>query len=298
MAVRHPPISALVGFEAAARLGSFTRAAAEVCLTQGAVSRQVQLLESFCGVPLLERTRQGLRLTDAGRGYLEEVRPLLQRLQLATDRLRTHQGRAGVLHLSVPPSFGSYWLVPRLPQFIAAHPEVALHLSTQVGPMPDLRYRGLDAAILYTAEPPEGCAGQTVLPLTLHAYAAPALLRAVAGEGAARVCGLPLLQSSTLLAAWPQWLQAAGVDAARCRYGPQFELLSHGLEAAIAGVGVALLPEWVTADAVRTRRLQRVSRQGITTQASYQLCCAAQRAGTAPMRTLHAWLAGLPRRGG
>lgn len=300
MAARLPPIGALSGFEAASRLGSFTKAAEELRLTQGAVSRQVQQLESHLGLPLFERSRRGLRLTPAGHAYIEEIRPLLHRLQLATDHVRTHPGRAGVLTLSVPPTFGSYWLVPRLPGFIARHPEVTLHLSTRVGAQLDLQHSALDAAILYTVEPPAGCVATTVLPLTLHPYAAPRLLRHAPGQGAGRLAHLPLLESTTLPQAWPQWLRRAGVDERGCRYGPLFELLSHGLAAAIGGVGAALLPAWVAAGAVRARRLQRVAPVGLTTAAGYRLCFRSEFADRPALLKLRQWLsedAGAPHQG-
>lgn len=290
MATRLPPIGALTGFEAASRLGSFTKAAEELQLTQGAVSRQVQQLEAWIGSPLFERARRGLRLTEAGQAYIDEVRPLLQRLQTVTDHLRTHPGRAGVLSLSVPPTFGSYWLVPRLPDFIARHPEVTLHLSTRVGAQLDLQHSALDAAIFYTAEPPPGCEALTVLPLTLHPYAAPGLLRQVGGHGAQRLRQLPLLESTTLPQAWPQWWKRAGLETRDCRYGPRFELLSHGLAAAMGGVGAALLPAWVAASAVRARRLQRVATVGLTTPEAYRLCWRSNRAGLPALEKLRTWL--------
>jgi LysR family transcriptional regulator, glycine cleavage system transcriptional activator len=291
MTNRYPPMSALAGFEAAARHGSLTRAADELSVTQGAVSRQVQLLEEHCGVRLFERTRQGLQLTEAGEAYVGEVRPLLRRLELATDHLRTHHGRAAVLNLSVPPTFGSYWLVPRLPEFIAMHPEVTLNLATQIGPGADLRSRGIDAAIVYGAKPPDGCVGRPVLSLTLYPYAAPSLLKANAGKGATRVVSMALLQSTTLPTAWSDWMQTADVDGRACRYGPRYELMSLGLAAAIGGVGVALLPPWVAESAVRNRSLARVAAVGLVTAASYQLCHASAQPKNSALEKFDAWLA-------
>jgi DNA-binding transcriptional LysR family regulator len=293
MTLRYPPISALSGFESAARHGSLTRAAEELCVTQGAVSRQVQLLEAHCGVRLFERTRQGLQLTEAGESYLSEVRPLLRRLELATDHLRTHHGRAAVLNLSVPPTFGSYWLVPRLPEFIAKHPEVTLNLATQIGPGADLRLRGVDAAIVYTARPPEGCVGKPVLSLTLYPHATPALLKASKDKGAARVVSMALLQSTTLPTAWSDWLQMAGVEEQECQYGPRYELMSLGLAAAIGGVGVALLPQWVADSAVRGRKLARAAGVGLVTKASYQLCRPTSQEKNSALEKFDAWLATL-----
>src|ERR1043166_7834439 len=120
-----PPLDLLVGFESAARHLSFTRAAAELFITQSAVSRQIQALEEFVGVALFERRHKSLALTDAGVKYYRTVAPILDELRDATRRLR--ESRTGhVLTVTTTISFASIWLVPRLARFRKSHPRVRL----------------------------------------------------------------------------------------------------------------------------------------------------------------------------
>src|SRR3954471_19407024 len=128
MRQRLPPLNALKAFEAAARHESFTRAAEELCVTQGAVSHQVKALETELGFKLFNRERQRLTLTEAGREYLTVVRDALDRIALGTDRLLQRQN-AGVLTVSTSPDFAAKWLVHRLGNFAEAHPEIDLRVS-------------------------------------------------------------------------------------------------------------------------------------------------------------------------
>src|SRR5712691_4855522 len=125
---RLPALNALKSFEAAARHESFTRAAEELCVTQGAVSHQVKALEEELGVKLFNRERQRLVITEAGREYLAVVRDALDRIALGTDRLVQRQS-AGVLTVSTSPDFAAKWLVHRLGRFAEAHPEIDLRVS-------------------------------------------------------------------------------------------------------------------------------------------------------------------------
>src|SRR5258708_4498776 len=125
---RLPPLNALKSFEAAARHESFTRAAEELCVTQGAVSHQVKALEAALGLKLFNRERQRLIITEAGRSYLEVVRDAFDRIALGTERVLERQN-AGVLTVSTSPDFAAKWLVHRLGRFAEAHPEIDLRVS-------------------------------------------------------------------------------------------------------------------------------------------------------------------------
>src|SRR6201987_489260 len=129
-----PPLNALRSFEAAARHQSFTRAAEELCVTQGAVSHSVKALEVQLGLQLFKRERNGLVITDAGRGYLAVVRDVFDQLELATDRLMQRQ-RTGTITVSTSPDFAAKWLVSRLGRFAEAYPEIELKLAA-------LKHRG------------------------------------------------------------------------------------------------------------------------------------------------------------
>src|SRR3954453_3574076 len=125
---RLPPLNALKAFEAAARSESFTRAAEELCVTQGAVSQQIKMLEATLGIKLFIRERQRLALTEAGRNYLAVVRDALDRIAMGTQRLLECQ-TSGVLTISTSPDFAAKWLVYRLGRFAEAHPDIDLRVS-------------------------------------------------------------------------------------------------------------------------------------------------------------------------
>ena len=119
-----PSLTDLQAFEVAARHSSFTRAAQELCVTQGAVSKQVKHLEEFVGVELFLRIRQGLVLTEAGRSYLTKVQAGLGQIEAATVELIAHQGQGGTLNLTCMPTFGARWLIPRLTAFMRLRPDI------------------------------------------------------------------------------------------------------------------------------------------------------------------------------
>jgi LysR family transcriptional regulator, glycine cleavage system transcriptional activator len=124
---RLPPLNALKAFEAAARHESFTRAAEELCVTQGAVSHQVKALEETLGLKLFNRERQGLVITEAGRDYLAVLRDAFDRIALGTARVVQRQS-SGVLTVSTSPDFAAKWLVNRLGHFAEAHPAIDLRV--------------------------------------------------------------------------------------------------------------------------------------------------------------------------
>src|SRR5881227_2712088 len=128
MRPRLPSLNALKAFEAAARHESFTRAAEELCVTQGAVSHQVKALEAGLGIKLFNRERQRLIITEAGRDYLTIVRDALDRIAIGTERLLQRE-KAGVLTVSTSPDFAAKWLVHRLGHFAEAHSGIDLRVS-------------------------------------------------------------------------------------------------------------------------------------------------------------------------
>src|SRR5437762_13346266 len=128
MARRLPPLNGLKAFEAAARSESFTRAAEELNVTQGAISHQVKALEGTLGLKLFHRERQRLILTEAGRDYLAVVRDALDRIAFGTEQLLQRQ-ESGVLTVSTSPDFAAKWLVNRLGHFAEQHPSIDLRVS-------------------------------------------------------------------------------------------------------------------------------------------------------------------------
>src|SRR6202035_236243 len=144
-----PPLNALRSFDAAARHQSFTRAAEELCVTQGAVSHSVKTLETELGLQLFKRERNGLVITDAGRDYHAVVRDIFERLELGTDRLLQRE-RSGTITLSTSPDFAAKWLVSRLGRFAEAYPEIELKVSATMHHV-DFAREDVDLAIRHGA---------------------------------------------------------------------------------------------------------------------------------------------------
>ena len=247
-----PATHTLVCFEAAARHGSYTRAAQELSLTQSAVSRQVALLEEFLGQPLFQRARHGVTLTPPGLGYARQVTQLLKTLERDTLDAMSSQGMGGTITLAAVPTFAARWLIPRLPSFLIRHPDVVVHIDTRTRPFM-FSDTNCDAAMFaLTPRQMTQWAGTRITPLmreVVIAVCAPSLM---AGRGALTtraLARLPLLQQSTRPDAWPEWLLAAGQaddlsapGAMGATAGPRFEQFSMTAAAAAAGIGIALVP--------------------------------------------------------
>lgn len=249
-----PSTQALACFEAAARHESYTRAAQELALTQSAVSRQITALEEFLGVPLFRRTRHGVALTPAGAHYARQVGQRLQALERDTLDVMAHQGHGGALALAAVPTFATRWLIPRLPQFAALHPDIVVHIETRTRPFL-FADTGFDAA-LYAGTPEQvshwpGTQARLLLQEDVLPVCSPRLLEAAVQRGLGRayqsvtaevLAQMPLLQQSTRPYGWRQWFEAMQVQAPRALEGPRYELFSMLAVAAAHGLGVALMP--------------------------------------------------------
>lgn len=235
---RLPSLDALLAFEACARLGSFEAAAQELALTASAVAKRLAGLEDRLAEELLTRGARGLGLTPAGHEYLPQVRQALALLRAMPLHQRASQQRER-LRVSSTPTFARQLLVPALPGFTAAHPQVELELTLSV-PLLAEGDAGADAEIRHGAVPDDLAASQVLLHDRLTPLAAPALLaRHAPLQTPADLLALPLLR--TPLQPWAPWLRAAGLaDAAEPDAGPRLVDLGLTLAAALAGQGVAL----------------------------------------------------------
>jgi LysR family glycine cleavage system transcriptional activator len=240
-----PSLQALACFDAAARHESYTRAAQELALTQGAVSRQISSLEEFVGVVLFRRTRHGVALTERGADYARQIAPRLQGLALDTQDLMSSQGSGGSVHLAAVPTFATRWLIPRLPALKTLHPDITVHIETRTRPFMFVD-TPFDAA-LYAGTPEQvsqwaGTHAQRLLAEDVVPVCRPELLGGQFSLTAEAIALLPLLQQSTRPGAWRQWFDAVGVAAPQALAGPRFELFSMTAAAAAHGLGLALVP--------------------------------------------------------
>ncbi len=239
MARRLPPLKALPDFEAAARHLSFTRAADELHVTHGAVSRQVKALEEHLGVPLFRRLNRTLLLTDEGQAYVGVVRELLERLAEATDRIKRRDERGG-LTISTTGSFAIKWLVPRLARFRVAHPEIDVRLQANDA-LVDFSRDDVDIAIRYGRGQYPGLKSERLMTEDFVPVCSPALLK---GPHPLRAPDdlrhYPLLHEEGTQIDWRMWLMAVGVEGVDPARGPIYSHGSMVMQAAINGEGVAL----------------------------------------------------------
>ncbi len=286
---RLPSTTALSCFEAAARLGSFTQAGRELQLTQAAVSRQVIGLESRLDVLLLERRPAALVLTEAGRAFLTEVRPALERIERAAANASALKGRGGRLRLSVASSLCNYWLIPRLPAFTRQHPEITLDMATRIGPA-DLSGGRLDASLEFGDGQRSDAVCTPVLALELRPMASPAWVERHGKRLSARTPAAALIHQTTVPEAWPGWLAAAGLKLEPGPGGPRHDQLSMALHAALAGLGVALLPGFMTDDAVAAGQLLPLSTRSWRAPRAYHLAVPHSTAALPAVGTFARWL--------
>lgn len=286
---RLPSTTALSCFETAARLGSFTRAAHEMQLTQAAVSRQVIGLETRLDVPLFERRPGALVLTEAGRAFLAEVRPALERIERAAALASALKGRGGRLRLSVASSLCNFWLIPRLPSFTRQHPEITLDMATCIGPA-DFAGGRLDASLEFGDGQRSDAVCTPVLPLELRPLASPAWVRQHGRRLSAQTPTTALIHQTTVPEAWPGWLAAAGLELPAGPAGPRHDQMSMALNAALTGLGVALLPSFMSDHAVAAGQLVPLSRRSWRAARAYHLAVPRHAAPVLAVGTFAGWL--------
>ncbi|MDX3907088.1 MAG: transcriptional regulator GcvA [Pigmentiphaga sp.] len=251
---RLPPLNAIRAFEAAARHLSFTKAANELCVTHGAVSRQVAALESHLGLPLFHRLNHQIQLTDEGRALLAEVGPALDRIALSTYSLTRKAGRV-VLAVNAPPTFTMKWLIPRLSGFQRLHPEVELRMTTSIAPVETMALPELDAVIRRLGAPLSRYECHEFLRTNLIAVCAPEILERAPVRGPADLRQHTLINASTHPQAWEQWFAAAGLEAVVPAGTLMFEEMYFAHQAAVDGLGIALVPEPLAIDDIAAGRL-------------------------------------------
>lgn len=284
-----PSLSALTAFESAGRHLSFSRAAAELHLTQGAISRQVRQLEESLGLDLFERVNQRVFLTDAGRRYLKDVQRILEDLARATQQAMADAESGGVLNLAVLPTFATRWLMPRLPGFLRDHPGVTVNFSVRLEPF-SFADDPLDAAV-HHGEPTwpgavcERLCGESVLPV-----AAPGFVDAYRIASPTDLAQAPLLHQSTRPTAWRDWFAMMDVDAGPSFRGARFDQFAMIAEAAVAGLGVALVPRFLVEEELRSGRLTVLFDQPLTAGTAYWFVYPEAKAGSALVRAFGEWL--------
>jgi LysR family glycine cleavage system transcriptional activator len=292
---RLPPLNAVRAFEAAARHLSFTRAADELFVTQGAVSHQVKLLEEWFGFLLFDRHKRELQLTRKGEEYLPAVRVMLNDLHVATRALLDEDDEH-LLCVSVAESFAVNWLIDRLGRFAELHPDLDIRLASQnqiddlgnvigeEGPnWVDLRIRygrgkwpGLQVTKLFDEEVFPVCSPDLIPPDQ-------------------PVRSLEDLTNYTLIhddmqMSWESWLRSAGYTQVISTKGPRFSHSHMALQAALNGSGIVLGRSVLTLDHLQSGDLVRPLNISVPAEHSYYLLCQERMIGDAKVRAFTAWL--------
>lgn len=288
MVNRLPPMNALRAFEAAARLGSFSRAADEIFVTHGAVSRAVRQLEDDLGQPLFKRTTRSVTLTVTGETYATEVRLILDRLSRATQRARSQGGQAA-LNVSTLDSFASKWLLPRLRRFRQLHPDIDVRLST-ADHLVDFVTDDIDIAIRYGPGRYEKLNSEFLMDEDLSPVCSPEFLKGAHPLKHPEDLKHVELIHDVFSVDWKMWLTAAGVDDVDATRGVLYEASDHGIMAALQGDGVALGRSALVEDDIKAGRLVRPFELSLSAAYAYHVVYPPGALETAKIRDFRDWI--------
>jgi len=234
-----PSNSALLAFEAAARHSSFARAAEELSLTEGAVSRQISRLEGFLGVALFQRVGNRVRLAPSGTRYAVQVREILDRLERDSLYVMGQPADGASIDIAAIPTFATRWLIPRLKRFKDQYPNITVHIAERMEPF-ILTGSGFDAAIHFDHPAWTGMHLHHLLEEVLVPVCSPALL--ADADANTSLDELPRLHRRQNPDAWQLYAEEVGIVLTNSAVGARYDLHSMLIEAALAGLGVALVP--------------------------------------------------------
>lgn len=283
-----PSIGQLAAFEAVQRTGSTTAAARALDLSQGTVSRLVASLETQLGRPLFLRQNKRLLPTPAGIDYARDIAAALDAIERASMRTAADLG-GGALSLAILPAFGTRWLAPRLGGFLAAHPGVTINLSTRIRPI-DFAAERFDAMIYFGSGDAPDAGHMPLFDERVTACAAPHLLARRPIAAPDDLADLQLFQLETRPRAWDKWFAGQGAAPLPVS-GMMFDQFALMIEAAIAGLGVALLPHYIAQAEIAAGRLIPVLEPAVAGTGSYWLAWPMIRETYRPLIALRDWLA-------
>ena len=287
-----PPLADLLAFEAAARHHSVSRAAQELHLTQSAVSRQIRQLEDQLGTALFHRVRQRVVLTDAGRVYAADVQSVLQQLSAATQKAMAFSSTDGLLNLAVLPTLGTRWLIPRLSRFMALHPDATINFSARTEPF-DFAGTTFDAAIHFGAPHWADAVCQYLMHEEVVVVCSPGYQRQHGIYSPQDIARVVLLQQSTRPTQWAEWFERVCAPTSLALRGPRFEQFAMIAQAAVSGLGAALLPRFLIEPELAAGSLVQLSTTALTSSKdAYYLVYPEARAQTPLVKAFRDWMVG------
>jgi DNA-binding transcriptional LysR family regulator len=285
-----PSLNAIRTFEAVARYNSFTRAAEELNVTQSAASRLVRSLEEYLQVPLFTRQSRRIELTDQGRFYNELVRDSLDLIEAGTVELISSKEGKGTLSIGMLPTFGTRWLVPRLPSFQEAHPEISLNIISSDGEL-DFTKERIDVAIRFGHGEWRDAIVDPLMGEEIQVVCSPKLM-----EGEHPITSYDslryhrLIRHSTRPSSWDHWFRSVGAHREDQQWGPTLEHFFMVIQAAVAGLGVALLPTFLIEDDIRNGKLVTPFTDRIAGPGAYYLITSAAKSELPRVKLFRKWL--------
>jgi DNA-binding transcriptional LysR family regulator len=288
--IRLPPLATIQAFEASARLGSFDRASEELCISASAVGKRVAALEVLIGVSLFARGARGLSLSAAGKEYLGQVRTALGLLSEVSLHKRDAQ-RTERLRVCAPPTFSRQILVPHLPDFSAAHPEVELELLLTI-PFLDMNPPDTDLQIRFGNGVYPDLTAEQLIDEPVFPVCAPGYLAKFAGLRQPRDLERAALLRSPL-EPWKPWFEAAGLAWAEPSRGTRFVDLGMLHESAVNAQGVALARASLTHAWLDSGMLVRLFEVDARPESSYYLCHNSTRPLVGACAAFALWLRGI-----
>ncbi|MDP6342862.1 MAG: transcriptional regulator GcvA [Alphaproteobacteria bacterium] len=282
-----PPLNSLRVFEACARIGNFTRAAGELGLTQSAVSRQIQLLESRLNLQLFRRKGRRVHLTQEGQDYQVVVRRALEMIADETQRL-SRKPRADTLVVSTVPSFAVKWLAPRLQRFQHANEDIDLRISTSYEHT-DFDRDGVDVAVRYGAGGWSDLHVERLAEELVFPVCGPGLAEREGLQQPADLLEMPLLHGE-VTEGWSDWFRLAGVAVTTLPEGPRFKDSCALIQAAIDGQGVTLAQRSLVEADLREGRLMQPFPTAIRSRHAYYLVCPPRALRRAKVAAFRDWV--------
>lgn len=285
-----PSLNALRTFETVARYNSFTRAAEELNVTQSAASRLVHSLEEYLEVPLFTRRSRRIQLTDQGEYYSRIVRRSLDLIEAGTVELMSSKAGKGTLSVGMLPTFGTLWLLPRLPSFQKLYPDISVNVVSSDGELDFTRER-IDIAIRFGHGQWEDALIDPLMSEEVQVVCSPALVKGTPSLASpACLADFRLINHSTRPNSWEHWFHSIGAEMPSINWGPQLEHFFMIIEAAKSGLGMALLPTFLIEEELATGRLIAPFSQRVAGPGAYYLVTPQIKSGLPRVMAFRRWV--------
>jgi LysR family transcriptional regulator, glycine cleavage system transcriptional activator len=283
---RIPSTTALLCFEAAARTENFARAAETLNMTQSALSRQIQNLESYVKQLLFIRAKQRVRLTVAGKTLLGEISPQLEAIEATLLKIRSHDATDGALNVGVYPTLGSRWLMPKIVSLAESQPGLTLNTITFLSNA-EIDASLIDLAIVQGDPPWPGFRADALMSETLVVVASPSLTNL--HQDPHELMEHRILQHTTRPGSWDIWLQAQGLELPCRIIGPMFSQFEMLIDAIKACHGIAIVPKILVERELTQGTLVRAHPFEVTPESAYYLLTPTVKIGIGKIERLRKW---------